>query len=58
MGLIKATPKVDLTTVQDQIDNAKDELQDSNITVDLNFDISTSSKEELQKKRVKKFRKS
>lgn len=50
MGLIKATPKVDLTTVQDQIDNAKDELQDSNITVDLNFDISTSSKEELQKK--------
>lgn len=50
MGLIKATPKVDLTTVQDQIDNAKDELQDSNITVDLDFDISTSSKEELQKK--------
>ena len=50
MGLIKATPKVDLTTVQDQIDNVKDELQDSNITVDLDFDISTSSKEELQKK--------
>lgn len=50
MGLIKATPKVDLTTVQDQINNAKDELQDSNITVDLDFDISTSSKEELQKK--------
>lgn len=50
MGLIKATPKVNLTTVQDQIDNAKDELQDSNITVDLDFDISTSSKEELQKK--------
>lgn len=50
MGQIKATPKVDLTTVQDQIDNAKDELQDSNITVDLDFDISTSSKEELQKK--------
>lgn len=50
MGLIKATPKVDLTTVQDQIDNVKDELQESNITVDLDFDISTSSKEELQKK--------
>ncbi len=50
MGLIKATPEVDLTTVQDQIDSAKDELQNSNITVDLDFDISTSSKEELQKK--------
>lgn len=50
MGLIKATPEVDLTTVQDQIDKAKEDLQDTNINVDLDFDISTSSKEELQKK--------
>lgn len=50
MGQIKTTPEVDLTTVQDQIDQAKESLEGKEINVDLNINISEASEEELRNK--------
>ena len=50
MGQIKSSPEIDLVTLQESIDQAKEILTDSDLEVDLDFNISEMTKDELKSK--------